>query len=48
VLDNREPGATIYTVEALAYRKLPNQEAVRHASFEYVRGECHANGAESF
>ena len=48
VLDNTEPGAKIYTDEALFYKALPNQEAVRHASMEYVRGECHTNGVESF
>ena len=48
VLDHAEPGAKIYTDEALAYKALPNQEAVRHASFEYVRGPVHTNGVESF
>ncbi len=48
VLDNTEPGTKIYTDEALSYKKLPNQEAVRHASFEYVRGDVHTNGVESF
>ena len=48
VLDNTKPGTKIYTDEALAYKRLPNQEAVRHASFEYVRGQVHTNGVESF
>ena len=48
VLDNTAPGAKIYTDEALAYKALLNQEAVRHASMEYVKGDCHTNGVESF
>lgn len=48
VLDNTKPGTKIYTDEALTYRKLPDQEAVRHTSFEYVRGQVHTNGVESF
>ena len=48
VLDNTKLGTKIYTDEALAYKRLPNQEAVRHASFEYVRGGRHTNGVESF
>ena len=48
VLDNTQPGARIYTDEALAYRALPNQEAVSHASFEYGRNDVHTNGVESF
>ncbi len=48
VLDNTEPEAKIYTDEALAYKALPNREAVRHANFEYVRGQVHTDGVKSF
>jgi len=47
-LSNTEPYTKIYTDEARVYKKLPNQESVRHASFEYVRGDVHTNGVESF
>ena len=40
--------ATIYTDGAAAYEGIPNQEAVRHSVGEYVRGEVHTNGMESF
>ena len=30
------------------YRSLPNQEGVRHSVGEYVRGQAHTNGVESF
>ena len=42
------PGAKIYTDEHGAYRGLPNHEAVRHSVGEYVRGQAHTNGVESF
>lgn len=48
VLDNAKPGAKVYTDGPLAYKRLPDQEAVRHASFKYVRGPVHTNGVESF
>ena len=41
-------GATVYTDENPAYDALPNREAVAHGRGEYVRGDCHINGAESF
>lgn len=45
---NAEAGATHYTDENAAYRNLPNHEAVRHSVGEYVRGQAHVNGIESF
>ena len=48
------PGATVYTDEARAYRALPTMfnrlthETVNHSAEEYVRGEVHTNGVESF
>ena len=42
-------GATIYTDDHPAYRKLPYpHEAVTHSVSEYVRGQSHTNGIESF
>ena len=44
------PGATIYTDEARAYKGMPefDHEAVNHSVSEYVRGQAHTNGIESF
>ena len=45
---NTEPGATVYTDDARAYRGLPrHHEAVNHSVSEYVRGMAHTNGMES-
>lgn len=40
--------APIYTDEHAGYRGLRNHEAVRHGVKEYVDGEVHTNGIESF
>ena len=48
VLDSTEPGAMVYTDEAAAYRNLPNHESVRHGVGQYVNGQAHTNGMESF
>ncbi len=41
--------AMIYTDEHMSYRKLPyRHEAVKHSVSEYVRGQAHVNGIESF
>ena len=48
VVDNIAPGAKVYTDEARAYNSLPNREAVSHSLLEYVRGQVHTNGVESF
>ena len=48
VTDHAAPGAAIYTDGATAYRSLPNQGSVQHGVFEYVRGQVHTNGIESF
>ena len=42
------PGTTIYTDDATAYTNLPNHEAVKHSVAEYVRGQVHTQGIESF
>ena len=44
-------GSTVYTDEAKAYKVLDPwflHEAVNHSGGEYVRGEAHTNGVESF
>ena len=37
-----------YTDEAAAYKGLPNHETVKHSVSEYVNGQAHTNGMESF
>ena len=47
--DHAMPNATIYTDEAAAYSGLPfDHESVKHSVLEYVRGQIHTNGVESF
>lgn len=49
VLRNAAPDAKVYTDDASAYHGLPrDREAVNHSVFEYVRGQAHTNGIESF
>ena len=49
VMRHAKPGATIYTDEASSYRGLPYwHHAVCHSEGEYVRGEVHVQGVESF
>ena len=49
VLDVAALDATVYTDEAAAYRGMPfEHEAVNHSVGEYVRGQAHTNGIESF
>ena len=48
IMEQMEPGAKIYTDDALTYHALPNHETVRHSVGEYVRGKAHTNGVESF
>ena len=47
--EHAAPGATVYTDEASAYQGMPfEHEAVTHSVGEYVRGQAHTNGIESF
>ena len=46
--DQAGPGAKVYTDGSTAYRGRANHAAVRHSVGEYVRGEIHTNGIESF
>ena len=46
--EHAAPGTTVYTDDASAYDSLENREAVKHSVAEYVRGQAHTNGVESF
>ncbi len=50
VQDNSQIGATIYTDDAKAYQGIMGRwhGTVRHSTGEYVRGQAHTNGIESF
>ena len=49
VVKHATPGATVYSDESAAYVGLPfPHEAVKHSVAEYVRGQAHTNGIESF
>lgn len=48
VTEHAAPDAPIYTDEHAGYRGLRNHEAVYHSAKEYVDGEVHTNGIESF
>ena len=48
VLHNTTLDATIYTDEHRSYQGLPNHEAVKHSVGEFVKGQAHVNGVESF
>jgi len=48
VHENAATGAEIYTDEARAYQGLPNHSAVTHSAGQYVDGQIHTNGVESF
>jgi transposase-like protein len=47
--DNAAKGATVYTDEAKGYNGLPfDHKRVKHAAGEFVKGDAHTNGVESF
>ena len=48
VESRRVPGATAYTDDHRSYVGLENHEAVRHSVSEYVNGQAHTNGVDSF
>ena len=48
VNEHVEPGARVCTDEHRSYRGLPNHEAVKHSAGEFVRGEAHTQGIDSF
>lgn len=48
VTEHAAPDAPIYTDEHAGYHGLRNHAAVHHSAKEYVDGEVHTNGIESF
>ena len=48
IAEHVEPGTRIYSDDALVYHSLSNHESVKHSVGEYVRGQVHTNGVESF
>ncbi|MXW46852.1 MAG: IS1595 family transposase [Gammaproteobacteria bacterium] len=48
VKENVENGTKVYTDDARAYIGLENHESVKHSVSEYVNGQAHTNGVESF
>ncbi len=48
VRDRTHPGALVYTDESRAYQGLPYHEDVKHSVSEWVSGQAHTNGLESF
>ena len=49
VLEHTESEAVLYSDEASAYDSIPlEHDSVKHSVSEYVRGEVHTNGVESF
>ena len=46
--DHVEPGAAKFTDEHACYRGLSNHRAVKHSVGQYVDGQAHTNGLESF
>ena len=50
IQDNVATGSTLYTDDFPAYENIPNfkHESVKHSLYEYVRGDAHTQGIESF
>ena len=48
IMGHADPDTTVYTDDALIYHVLPNHETVKHSVGEYVKGQAHTNGIESF
>ena len=48
VTDSTLPGATVYTDEHTAYQGLLNHASVKHSVGQFVNGQAHTNGLESF
>ena len=48
VMEQTALNTPIFSDDHYAYRTLPNHEMVKHSVGEYVRGQVHTNGIESF
>ena len=48
IMEHVKPGVKSYTDDSSIYHELPNHESVKHSVGEYVRGQAHTNGIESF
>lgn len=49
MIEHTEEDATVYTDDSKAYASLPfHHETVKHSKSEYVDGDAHTNGIESF
>lgn len=48
VHENAEVGVEVYTDDAAAYKGMVGVQSVKHSVSEYVRGQVHTNGVESF
>lgn len=48
VEEHRIPNAPVFTDGATAYDGLEGRRMVRHSVGEYIRGQVHTNGVESF
>ena len=48
VTSHVDSGATVYTDDHGGYEGLSNHETVKHSVKEYVNGQAHTNGIESF
>ena len=48
VVDNADWQAQVYTDDASAYKSLANHASVKHSAGQYVDGQIHTNGVESF
>ena len=47
--EHAAPGSTVYTDDAKGYKGMPfDHHSVNHSAGEYVRGQAHTNGIESF
>ena len=49
VAEHTDSSATVYTDDSSAYKSLPfDHDSVKHSASEYVKGDVHTNGVESF
>jgi len=49
VVEHTDAFATVYTDDSSAYKSLPfDHDSVKHSVLEFVKGQAHTNGVESF